>query len=217
MTDPAGRGEGESAPARERRRYDSPLRRHRASETRERILAAGSALAHGFPTWDWRGLTAGAVADRAGVNKTTVYRYFPTERELHDAVMQRLEDEAGIAYEGLELENLTPLVARVFGHLSSFAARPEADEDSAAPGFVADRRRRDALLRAVTPATTDWSDTQRQMATAVLDLLWSRSSHERLTEVWNLEADRATQAVLWGISVLVDAARDGNRPGTQLR
>ena len=44
------------APARRRRRrYDSPLRRQRAAETRERIVAAGAELLHGFPIRNWRG------------------------------------------------------------------------------------------------------------------------------------------------------------------
>lgn len=201
----------------EHRRYDSPLRRQRASETRERILAAGSALAHSFPTWDWRGLTASAVADRAGINKTTVYRHFPTERELHDAIMHRLEDEAGISYEGLDLEDINPLIARAFAQLPSFSARPETDADPAVPTFTADRRRRDALLRAVTPATTGWSSEQRRMAAAVLDLLWSKTSHERLTEAWNFDGDQAVQAVTWGIDLLVEAIRDGHRPCTAPR
>ena len=38
----------DTAPA--RRRYDSPVRRQRAAETRERILTAGAELLHGFPT-----------------------------------------------------------------------------------------------------------------------------------------------------------------------
>ncbi|MGF7236776.1 MAG: TetR/AcrR family transcriptional regulator [Frankia sp.] len=216
MADPPGADKRGTASGPERRRYDSPLRRQRASETRRRILDAGSALAHAFPTWDWRGLTVGAVAERAGVNKTTVYRHFPTERDLHDAIMLRLEDEAGISYEGLELENLNALVERAFGHLSAFAARPEIDENPADhPGYVADQRRRDALLQAVIPATTGWSDAERRMATAILDLLWSRTSHERLTEVWKLDADQATQAVTWGISFLVNTIRDGRRPGSE--
>ena len=52
-----------SAPV--RRRYDSPVRRQQAAETRARILAAGSALVHGYPTWDWRELTFRAVAEKA--------------------------------------------------------------------------------------------------------------------------------------------------------
>jgi AcrR family transcriptional regulator len=204
-----------SASAARSRRYDSPLRRRRASQTRDRILTAGSALARSFPTWDWQGLTVGAVADLAGVNKTTVYRHFPTERELRDAIMHRLEDEAGITYDDLELEDITPLIARAFAHLSSFAARPEAGAAPASPTAIADRRRRDALLHAVTPATTGWSDTERRKAAAILDLLWSRTSYVRLTQVWDFDHDQAVQATTWGINVLLEAIRDGHRPPAQ--
>src|SRR5204862_2508851 len=60
----------------ERRKYDSPVRRRQAAETRERIIAAGVDILHGFPVWNWRALTVGAVAERAGVNERTVYRHF---------------------------------------------------------------------------------------------------------------------------------------------
>ena len=72
------------------------LRRAQMAETRERILAAGSALVHEFKSWDWRPLTFRAVAERAGVGERTVYRHFATERELRDAVMTRCEQEAGV-------------------------------------------------------------------------------------------------------------------------
>jgi AcrR family transcriptional regulator len=188
-----------------RRRYDSPLRRERAQATRDRILAAGCAMAREFPTWDWRGLTAAAVADRAGVNKTTVYRHFSTEREMHDAIMRRLEDEAGVSYDDLELTNLTESVARAFAHLASFAVHRGGQPDPATPTLGADRRHRDALLRALTPATVDWPDSQRQMAAAVLDLLWSATAHQRLMEAWGFDADRATNAITWGIDTVLNA------------
>ena len=70
-----------------RRRYDSPLRRERAAQTRERITDAGVALVRELPTWDWQGLTFAAVAARAQVSVRTVYRYFATERDLHDAII----------------------------------------------------------------------------------------------------------------------------------
>ena len=198
----------------ERRRYDSPLRRRRVDETRERILAAGSALARSFPTWDWQALTVGAVAERAGVNKTTVYRHFATEQELRAAIMYRLEAETGIDYDDLELADITPLIARAFAQLPSFAARAKAPADPASPTAIADQRRREALLRAVTPATTDWSSTDRQIAAAVIDLLWSRTSHERLTDVWNLDRGQAVQAVTWAIDLILTAIRDGHPPRT---
>jgi AcrR family transcriptional regulator len=209
MTDPAGSGKRKG----ERRRYDSPVRRERANATRQRILEAGSALAHAFPTWDWRGLSAAAVADRAGVNKATVYRHFPTERMLHDAIMQRLEDEAGISYDTLDLGTVNALVERVYAHLSSFAGRPEAGEGEDVPTVGADRRRRDALVRAVTAETPGWPIARRRMAAAVLDVLWSRDTHDRLTAVWGLDAGQTTEAVTWAIALLADAVRDGRHPG----
>src|SRR4029077_13587684 len=47
-------GAGAEAAEPTRRRYDSPIRRQRAAETRERIVVAGAELLHGFPIWNWR-------------------------------------------------------------------------------------------------------------------------------------------------------------------
>ena len=201
--------------ARQRRRYDSPLRRQRAAETRERILAAGSALVHSFPAWDWRGLTFGAVAERAGVGKRTVYRYFPTERDLHDAVMRRLQEESGVSYEGIGLDDLTDVTARVFATLPSYAVSRWTDSDPQEPTLIAEnQRRRDALTRAVASSAPGWTATQRQMAAAMLDVLWGMPSYERLTTAWNLDSDQATQAMTWVIGVLSDAIRHDRRPGS---
>src|SRR5205823_8820044 len=110
--------------ARERRRYDSPVRRRQVAETRERILGAASALVHGFRTWDWHALTFRAVAERAGVSERTVYRHFATEQELRHAVMRRLEEEAGVSYDGLGLDDLAEVTALVFSARATFAASP---------------------------------------------------------------------------------------------
>src|SRR4029077_9809345 len=104
-------------PTRHRRQYDSPVRRQRAAETRERILTAGAELLHGFPTWNWAALTVRAAAERAGVTERTVYRYFSTERELRDAVLARFEDESGVAVEGLELDDVATVTARMLDYV----------------------------------------------------------------------------------------------------
>ena len=64
--------EATSEPVRSRRKYDSPLRRQRAAETRERIIAAGVELLHGFPVWNWSALTVRGVARKAEVAERTV-------------------------------------------------------------------------------------------------------------------------------------------------
>lgn len=196
----------------ERRRYDSPARRRQVAETRERIVDAASALVHGFPTWDWHALTFRAVAERAGVSERTVYRHYATERELHDAVMRRLEQEAGVSYEGVDLDGLADVAALVFSSLSSFAVAPAVFDD---PTFAAeDQVRRDALRDAVAAAATTngWTDTERDMAAGLLDVLWNVPSFERLVVQWGLAADDANGAIGWAIDLVVSAIRAGNPP-----
>ncbi len=206
--------QGTALTAAPRRRYDSPVRRRRAAETRERIVSAGSALVHGFASWDWRQLTFRAVAQRAGVGERTVYRHFPTERHLHDAVMQRLEEEAGITYEDVDLANLADVTARVFATRRSFAVEASLGEPDA-PTFVAvDERRRRALLRAVSEATPRWSEAERATLAALLDVLWNLPSYERLIGVWNIPGEDASRAITWLMHKLVRAIEDDDPPPT---
>ena len=198
-------------PAPSRRRYDSRLRRERAEQTRGRIVAAGLQLAHERPVWDWRGLTIRAAAERAGVSERTVYRHFPGEREFHDAVMQRLEEQAGVTLEALRLEDVAEAAARVFAHVSSFpivSRTPPLDPTLTAT----DQRRRASLLNAVAPATMGWPGTDRRMAAGMLDVLWSVISYERLVAAWELTPEQATKAITWVIGLIEAALREGRAP-----
>jgi AcrR family transcriptional regulator len=197
-----------------RRRYDSPVRRQQAAETRARLVAAGSELVHEFEVWNWDALTFRAVAERAGVGERTVYRYFPSERHLHDAVMARLEDEAGVNYEELDLENLAEITARVFSSRHSFAARDTVDA-MRDPTFIAvDERRREAVLRAVTTATPTWSDTERRTVAALLDVVWNMPAYERLVDAWGFDGEDATAAITWLMSKLTQTIDDDTPPPT---
>jgi AcrR family transcriptional regulator len=203
---------GERAPR--RRSYDSAVRREQAARTRERIVAAGAEIVHAFPIWDWRELTVRAVAQRAGVNESTVYRNFATERGLRDAVMRRLEQEAGVELEGLRLGEFSEVVGRVFGYLSAFPRVAAQPED---PTFAEiDRRRRDALVAAVAQAAVgaavDWSAEDRVLAAAMLDMFWSVPTFERLVAVWGLDAQQATRAATWVVGLIAAAIRQDHHP-----
>ncbi|ULE33006.1 TetR/AcrR family transcriptional regulator [Mycobacterium sp. IDR2000157661] len=196
-----------------RRPYDNSARRRKAAQTRDRIVRAGSELVHEFDSWDWRGLTFRAVAERAGVGERTVYRHFPTERHLHAAVMQRLETEAGVSYEDVTLDNLGAVTARVFASLQRFAVREMVPAPSD-PAFVrSDERRREALLRAVAHAAPALPQAQRRRVAGLLDVLWSPASYERLVGVWGIEADAATATIDWAMTAVVQALDpDGGSP-----
>jgi AcrR family transcriptional regulator len=193
-----------------RRQYDSPLRRQRAAETRERILTAGAELLHGFPTWNWTALTVRAAAERAGVTERTVYRHFSSERELRDAVLARFEDESGVAVEGLALHDVAAVTARMLEYVSTFPVVPRTLRDDTVA--EANARQRAALLAALEPHTAAWSPEDRAVAAAVLDVLWGVASYERMVVDWELPPEDAIRGLTWTIGLVEAAVRDGVSP-----
>jgi len=192
-----------------RRTYDNSRRRESAERTRERIVSAGADLARNSVR-DWRGVTIGAVAERAGVNRRTVYRHFSSERELRDAVMQHQTVEAGVDLTALRLENVAEAATRILEYVSQrpMEARPQLDPTLA----DASRRQHDALLAAVEEHTPEWSPSDRVLVAAMLDVMWSVASYERLVSEWHLERDEAITAITWTIGLVESAICDDRRP-----
>ena len=197
-------------PAPPRRRYDSPLRRQRAAETRERIIGAGADLLHELPIWDWGALTVRAVAARSEVNERTVYRYFPSERALRDAVLVRLEQESGVELDGMQLEDVADVTARMFEYVSSFPLAPRTPPDPTV--LAANQRQREALLSAVAAAAGTSPPPEPTIAAAMLDVLWSVVSYERLVAEWGLDPEDAIRGLTWVIGLVEDAIRAGHAP-----
>jgi len=193
-----------------KRPYNSPLRRQQSARTRERIVASGASLVHSYTAWDWTNLTAQAVGERAGISERTVHRYFPTERKLRDAVLQRLYEESGVELDSLELDQFADVTARLFNYLATFSTTPATVDDPSLASM--DRQRRDALVQSVARATPDWSDQDRENAAAVLDILWNQPPYERLITAWGFDNERATAAITWLIGLIEEAIRDGRRP-----
>ena len=193
------------------RRYESPVRRQQAFETRERIIEAGCKLLRRSGIRDWRALTIRGVADHAGVNERTVYRYFGNERGLRDAVMNRLEEKAGIELEAMRLEDVAGIAARIFAHVSAYPGRPKPSLDPTLSD--ASDRQKHALLAALADRTSGWSDSERASAAALLDVFWSVATYERLVTDWEMDRDRAIETVSWAIGLVEEAIREGRRPG----
>ena len=160
-------------------------------------------------------MTVRAVAERAGVNERTVYRHFANERALRDAVMRRLEEEAGVDLAGLRLENVAEATARIFEHVSAYPLeqRPALDPTLSEAG----QRQRKALLGAVAARTAGWPEADRVVAAAMLDVLWSVESYERLVVDWHLDRGQAIRGVTWVIGLVEEALREARRPRRGLR
>jgi AcrR family transcriptional regulator len=198
-------------PARPVRPYDGTLRRERAAETRERILDAGSELIHRTSVRDWKKLTVRAVAERAGVNERTVYRYFGNEQGLRAAVMHRNEQEAGIELAGMPLEDVATVASQIFDHVAQYPREPRPPLEPTLS--EAKERQQEALVAAVAARTGQWSDEEQRVVAAVLDVLWSVDAYERMIVDWEIDHRRAVGGIAWVIGLVERAVRDGERPG----
>jgi AcrR family transcriptional regulator len=156
---------------------------------------------------DWRAITVRGVAEQAGVNERTVYRYFGDERGLRDAVMHRLEEQSGIELDGMRLEDVGEIAARIFEHVASYPVRPRPALDPTLAD--ANLRQRGALLGALADATPGWSEPDRRVVAALLDVLWSVTTYERLATDWDMGSAEASRSVRWAIDVLRRAVHDG--------
>ncbi|HEX5095807.1 MAG TPA: helix-turn-helix domain-containing protein [Acidimicrobiia bacterium] len=194
----------------ERRRYDSAVRRAQAAQTRERILSAAATLLRKSSIRNWDGLTIRAVAERAGVHERTVYRHFANENALRDSVMQRLEAEAGVDLAHMRLDDVADVAASTIRHVSAYRMEPEPLTD---PTLVAAKQRlHDALVAAVAEHTEAWTEADRTIAAAVLDVLWAPGAYERLVANWQLNREEAIRAVTWAIELVRDAINAGRGP-----
>lgn len=193
-----------------RRPYDSPVRRQRAAETRERIVTAGIELLHGTASWNWRAVTVRAVAERAGVNERTVYRHFDNERALRDAVLARIEAEVEVDPEAITLDGLQEATARIYEYVSSFPVHGRARRDPTVAAITG--RQRAALRSAVQGAVPEWDERDQVVAAAMLDVLWSVASYERVVAEWGLAPADAVAGIRWAMALVEEAVRDGRRP-----
>src|SRR5215212_8348749 len=157
------------------RPYDNSHRAAQAGQTRAAILdALVSVIARGVAE-----LSMPAVAQEAGVSLRTVYRHFPTKRELLNALAWHLD--ARIDYSAApypqDLDQFADHIRQYFGAIDRmndadralFASQiaGEARED----GLVV---KRELIASGLGPATASLSEPERARLVNVVMMLFSR-------------------------------------------
>ena len=87
--------------------------------------------------------------------------------------------------------------------MSSFPLESRNTDDPTL--MAAHRRQRAASIAAVSAQTDDWPEADRAIAAAMLDVLWSVASYERLVVDWDLDPKEAIKGATWVIGLVEDA------------
>ena len=96
----------------------------------------------------------------------------------------------------------------MFEYVSSFPLAPRTPPDPTV--LAANQRQREALLSAVAAAAGTSSPADPTIAAAMLDVLWSVVSYERLVAEWGLDPEDAIRGLTWVIGLVEDAIRAGH-------
>lgn len=195
------------------RTYNSPLRDERARQTREAILAALFALMDDAGAPDE--IAMEAIAERAGVQRRTVFRHFPTKADLLAAFWPWLNARIGAATEPETLRDILDGPRRTFPRFDAHEAAIRAALHSRTGremrmDTVAGRR--EHFARALGPALHDASPVEAAKLEALAHLLYSAAAWEVLKDYAGLSGAEAGETAAWALETVLSAVTAGRFP-----
>lgn len=158
------------------------------------------------------------VAREADVPERTIYRHFPTRRDLLAAVFDWANTQIGFDGPRPTTEaELVALVRRAFSGFDDLAPVVrqmliEPDSLGARVADVAERRR--AAIALVEHEAPGLDRTTTERVAAVVQILGLASTWQSLTQFWDLDGHDAGDTVALAIELLLEAARTRTAPPT---
>lgn len=161
-------------------------------------------------------LSHDVVAMSAGVGRRTVYRYFPDKAALMDGALARVRELAGpqVTYpksaEEL-LDTLEPIYTG-FDAIAPIATMLRSTPQGRQLRLAENVRRRSSYTRALADAVKDLPNNDKQLATAMLQVLHTTPWLE-MRDHWGLTGQQIARATGWAVRTLLKDLRDrGSRP-----
>lgn len=183
-------------------RYHSPLRQEQAAATRSRILEACLAIMRTGSE-----LTYGGVAERAGVQERTVYRHFPTRRDLETGLWSWILDNlTHVDFTATTVDELAASLHRSFAGFDADAPLIQAmlhSRQGLGVRLGQQAERRAMFERCVETAAPGLPGDVRSHAAAALQVLYSAASWDLLRTFWGLDGTRAADVIELAIRSLV--------------
>lgn len=154
-----------------------------------------------------------AVAERAGVSRRTVYRYFPDQDALRHAAWARMSPGGRIP------DTLDDLLGGLEGRFAKFdrnAAAMTVALASAEGRAMRNQMKpeREAAYRSMFgPAVQALAEPDRTWAIAAIQLMSSGFIWREMRDQWDMDAHGMATAANWAIDVLLaDLRRRGGKP-----
>jgi AcrR family transcriptional regulator len=192
--------------------YDNSHRAAQAAQTREAILdALIRVIARGVAE-----LSMPAVAEEAGVSLRTVYRHFPTKRDLLTGLSRHLEERLSSYSVQPYPRNLDELAIHIRQYFRALDSMSDADRAIWASEIVRESREQEGLPEkfrivesALGPMLGSLPEPDRTRLFQVVTTIFSRFTLQRMKEDLGLSSDEAADTVNWAIETLVRGATGG--------
>jgi AcrR family transcriptional regulator len=185
------------------------LREKQATATREHILeAAYDLLIHRVD----QPFSHEAVAAKAGIGERTVYRYFPAQADLFEALWVRLRRQAGTVFPARE-EEILPQVRVLFEGFNRNEDLIKAVLASSAGHKVRLRgapEGRASFLKSLAALTASMRPVERHRVMAVFLAVYSAPFWQLLRERGGLSGQEAIRAAEWALEALMCVLRAKN-------
>jgi len=190
-----------------RRRYHSPLRAAQARETQESIL-------QGVATWmqakPHEELTLDGIARLAGIERRTVFRYFPTKEALLAAFWTSINHKLTPQTLPASLGELIAAPRETFTQFDAEEGLIRASLHSSAgremrlAGVPA---RQQAFRKALSAVTDSIPATERRHLECVAHALYSAATWESMRDYAGVSGKVAGAAVTWALTILTNTVR----------
>jgi AcrR family transcriptional regulator len=191
----------------------APRSRDRKKEqAREQILDAFIELM----TEGAADLSHDAIAERTGLGRRTVYRYFPDRAALMDGALMRVRELAGVRvdYPRSEeelLETLEPIYTG-FDAIAPIVTMLRTTPQGRQLRLAQNAERVRSYRAALSDAVGDLAPEDRKLATAMLQVLHTTPWLE-MRDHWGLDGRQIARATGWAVrTLLADLRRRGSLP-----
>ena len=188
------------------RAYNSPLREERSRETRDAILVALFDLMKEAGAPDEIGMEA--IAQRAGVQRRTIFRHFASKDELLVAFWPWLNQRIGASIAPASPRDIADGPRQAFPLFDAHeqvmrAALHSRTGREMRMGMVATRRKNFAA--ALGPALASLPPDQARKVGALAHLLYSASAWEVLKDYGGLDGAQAGETASWALELILSA------------